>query len=139
MIEPIPFDPHMDTGIAVVDADHRRLLDLVNQLLDHENRREFEQAQALVEKLRAEAVAHFAHEEALMRDGGYWGLNRHHDDHVRLLKQFDEYVARLKARGFTWHAGTLALYMADWLVHHIDGADRRFGEWFAQQAARHKS
>lgn len=138
-MEPIPFDPHMDVGIDVVDADHRRLLDLVNRLLDHENRREYDQALTLVEELRAAAVDHFAHEETLMRDGGYWGFNRHHDDHVRLLRQFDDYMGRLKANGCTWHAGTLALYMADWLIHHIDAADRRFGEWFAGQAKRRKT
>jgi hemerythrin len=129
-MEPILYDDHFDTGIIEIDAEHRHLLDAVNKLLDNEARRDFQFAVETVDGMREDAIRHFSHEEMLMEQSGYWGRRSHHEEHRRLLTQFDEYMHRLKENAHTWHAGTLALYMADWLLHHINGADRTFGQWY---------
>ncbi len=133
-MEPIPYDDHFDIGIAKIDAEHRHLLDAVNKLLDHEARRDFQFTIEAVDGMRKDVVQHFAHEESLMEQSGYWAYRSHHQEHHRLLAQFDEYMHRLKENAHTWHAGTLALFMVDWLLHHINGADRTFGAWYSKHA-----
>ena len=129
-MEPIAYDDHFDVGILEIDAEHRNLLNMINKLLDHEARRDFQFAVETVDGIREETIRHFAHEEMRMEKSGYWGYRGHHEEHRRLLAQFDTYMHRLKENAHTWHAGTLALFMVDWLLHHINGADRTFGQWY---------
>ncbi|HEX9184362.1 MAG TPA: hemerythrin family protein [Burkholderiales bacterium] len=111
-------------GIAVIDGQHREMLDLVNRL--------FAGVQAggdrdeLVETLRelVRATEHnIATEERLMQEHGL-ALAHHHDEHARLLEAIRRFDVPLDASGL----GAMGRFLREWLLGHIDEDDRPFAE-----------
>lgn len=83
-------------GVPRVDAEHRELIDLINQLHQKAQSRDHDaNIVGFLEELRACAAKHFAHEELMMRSRGYTAFDQHHADHQRLLNEVsamtDEY------------------------------------------------
>ena len=79
-------------GVAALDADHRKLADLINEL--HQARAEQSSAvpvRSVIERLDAHVREHFAREERLMEKIGFAGLvdhRRHHDQTFRRIRSF---------------------------------------------------
>lgn len=77
-----------ETGIAAVDHEHRRLIELINGL--HVRLGDPDQAasvSAFFGDLYAEISAHFALEEKVMRERRYSAYAPHKADHERLLDE----------------------------------------------------
>jgi hemerythrin len=116
------------TGIETIDVHHRAqigLVDLLEQLLTSGGDR------ALVEETLARLVdftqAHFQTEERLMGKHGYPDGEAHARMHGRLLEG-----ARAILRAHASGAASGPQSAADlrgWLLDHVRGADRDFGEW----------
>ena len=70
-----------------LDEDHQRLLRLVNALLTAVASREPAVVRSALSELRSETEAHFAREEALMRETHYPRLKQHCARHQRLLRE----------------------------------------------------
>lgn len=84
-------------GIASADAEHKELIDLLNELHDELLRHGASSSAAyeFLGELYAKISAHFALEEKLMREHDYDGYAEHKADHERLLDEIrdlmDEY------------------------------------------------
>jgi hemerythrin-like metal-binding protein len=63
---------------------------------------------------------HFACEERLMRSVKYSGVAAHANMHRRLLG--DLHGLRLDGTGLS--VSLVARYLQEWLIRHVDGADR---------------
>ena len=74
------------------------------------------------------AVEHFAFEEGLMRSAGFPEAERHAKYHVALLMELKTYCARLD-RGMNGNADSLIEFLWNWLLLHIDTADRELAVW----------
>ncbi|MBI5110320.1 MAG: hemerythrin domain-containing protein [Rhodocyclales bacterium] len=128
MIEAFLWSERFDTGIDIVDHQHRHLVDLVNRVGSHlaENSAldEAEQ-QELFKQLAAYARGHFADEELLMRTAGIDA--RHVDQHVRRHQEFVAQVVTMwRARAtMPRPAETLHGFLASWLTYHILGEDQQ--------------
>ena len=111
-------------GVAVIDGQHREMLELVNRLL--QGLRDGREREDLVETLRelVRATEHnVATEERLMQEHGLSPLH-HADAHTRLLEAIRRFDLRLDAQGL---AGS-ASWLREWLLGHIDEDDRPFAE-----------
>lgn len=111
-------------GIASLDHDHRRLVAVMDALCDS-----FDRAQSTAEisdlfgALYAEASAHFALEERIIRERKYAFYDAHKADHERLL---DELRAKMEAYedGMCTYCGTsLRACLVDWFEGHMVEAD----------------
>ena len=114
-------------GVQQFDADHRRLLNLAEEMVLAAR----QQAQPLtagevLEDLIAYAEEHFLHEERLMQTTGYAGLQEHQVEHRRLLDEIRRYQADM-GQGRV-NADDVARYVADWIFGHIDSEDRKYGD-----------
>jgi hemerythrin-like metal-binding protein len=114
-------------GVQQFDADHRRLLNLAEEMVLAAR----QQAQPLtagevLEDLIAYAEEHFLHEERLMQTTGYAGLQEHQTEHRRLLDEIRRYQADM-GQGRV-NADDVARYVADWIFGHIDSEDRKYGD-----------
>lgn len=80
-----------ETGIASIDHDHRRLMEMLNHICDLSLRGA---EAAVVSDAMAEfhtlATAHFALEEKIMRDENHPDLHERRTTHYRLLDQVQE-------------------------------------------------
>lgn len=76
-------------GIPSADAEHRELIELLNEIYDELLRPGADESatQDFLGELYAKISAHFALEEKLMRDHRYDGYREHKADHERLLDE----------------------------------------------------
>ena len=79
-----------EIGVASMDAEHRRLLELVNdfQTAVNEDGKVAKVEKAIIEVIEF-AKTHFEHEEELMRTNGYEGLDSHIRVHAKLTAALD--------------------------------------------------
>ena len=121
----------IELGHPLIDAQHRQLLALaeavVDPLADTTGQRPGAQAlQALIDF----AEKHFAMEQGLMRDAGYvdTDAHAHANQHASLLAELNTYCSRVRHGHNTDPAGMVA-FLWNWIVLHVDGADRQLVQW----------
>jgi hemerythrin len=111
-------------GVAVIDGQHREMLELVERLL--QGLRDGREREDLVETLRelVRATEHnIATEERLMQEYGLSPLH-HADAHTRLLEAIRRFDLRLDPQGIAASAS----WLREWLLGHIDEDDRPLAE-----------
>ncbi|MFZ2266671.1 MAG: bacteriohemerythrin [Azonexus sp.] len=113
----------LNTGIDVIDHQHRRIVDFINDL---------EAAQVLGDKKQIKQViydcvdytlSHFAFEESLQEEAGYQYCKPHKKVHELFTRKVVEYQERMELGDDV--AEELHAMLARWLVNHIkrDDAD----------------
>ncbi|MBP1772483.1 MAG: hemerythrin-like metal-binding protein [Holophagaceae bacterium] len=119
------WDPQPETGIDVIDAQHRTLLDMMNDLAEaFRAGRAADQARECLALLAQHGGEHFQTEERFMWAMGDPDLAAHRVEHAQLTQRLQELRAR-QGRGYLVTA-ELATLVADWRQHHLHGADQAF-------------
>lgn len=121
----IDWTAKLDTGITVIDRQHRRIVDYINRLYEaHAQGSTREATGRIIDELVDYTQTHFAFEETMLEDVGYDLLARHKEDH----RQFIALVEDLRQR-FRQHEETavdLNHLMVGWLLNHILNEDSRY-------------
>jgi diguanylate cyclase (GGDEF)-like protein/hemerythrin-like metal-binding protein/PAS domain S-box-containing protein len=114
------------SGHRVIDAQHRHLFHLANELLDSMlTGRPTDEISMFVAGLLSEVVQHFYDEEVILAELGYLGLHEHQQKHAFL-------VAKALEMGREFRAGTLSVgSLFQFLAHdvvatHMLKEDREF-------------
>ena len=113
-------------GIAQLDDDHRKLLNLINQFqtaVHYKTGEEFERR--IMEELIDYTRTHFRREEELMQRYGYPELGPHRAEHAEMISRVENMVQKYKDEGYESFAG-VADYLRDWLINHINGTDQGY-------------
>jgi len=120
------WDGDLSLGIADMDAQHQRLVQLVNEVYDA-YRRDGGRAAAgpVLASLVDYTVEHFRAEEEYMASQGYPGLAEHKRLHAELLGRVKD-LRRRHAAGEHQVVLDLVLFLRTWLVRHIQGADAQY-------------
>jgi hemerythrin len=118
--------PDLITGVAEIDAQHRALFGLANEVLEasdlEANPAPFQRAVAF---LASYTIHHFAAEEAAMAESGYPGARFHMEFHDRLRRECAAIVARTKREGVRKEIKlSISFMLEDWLIYHIRETDR---------------
>lgn len=116
----------LDTGIDVIDGQHRRIVDYINKLRDAHERGDRALLGAAIEETVDYTLSHFGFEEALMEDAGYEFLRPHKRVHELFTKRVAEYQLRFKA-GEDVSEEMLSL-LSRWLFSHIRSDDASFAK-----------
>jgi hemerythrin len=128
--------PNVLLEIPALDEDHERLLRHVNALLAAVASREREVVQSALGELRVETEAHFAREEALMREAHYPGLELHCARHQRLLRELGRLRVALDASGKLRVPLAPVNYIRRWFAAHIAGDDRLVATYLEEKEDR---
>ena len=116
-------------GVAEIDRDHRKLVDLLNGAYAKMMTGEGGQATlTLANELSKLAARHFADEERLMNRIGYPGLAGHKKIHQDMIDRFGVLFGRFK-QGDKSAGKDLFDYLAAWLQEHTFKQDRAFVEY----------
>ncbi|MBI2318169.1 MAG: hemerythrin family protein [Betaproteobacteria bacterium] len=123
------WDGRLETGHAVIDADHKNLIHLYNQVVSVANH----QAGKLVcnnvlDRLIEHAKAHFEWEERLMIEYAYPEKEQHIAQHEALIRQAMNY--RLDP-GSSDSRMPLVELSEHWLTHHMVTADQQLTSYLA--------
>jgi len=125
----IVWDPALDTGDALVDEQHRGLLELLNEL-DAVEDADMARIVAVLDRLEHGLAVHFATEEQYMAQLSYpvEATAAHVREH-RLMAAKQSTMSIDYRRG--WTAGTAPLvdYLTSWLSDHIQTQDRLLVEY----------
>ncbi|KAF0102562.1 MAG: histidine kinase [bacterium] len=118
----------METGIDIVDRQHRGLVDMLNRaapVLAQASQESLQEARPLLDGLLDYAATHFRTEEEMMARLGMDPRARvhHHASHAQFAAQVSDMV-----KAFSQGAGVtgdrILSFLASWLVLHILGEDQ---------------
>ena len=117
--KPLDWNATHEIGLPEIDQQHARMAYLLNKLADAlRNGRDHV---AIFRELIRYTDHHFATEERLMEACGYEGTAAHRDMHRRLM--VDLHSLQLD-RGEVISVSLTTRYLQEWLLRHINGADR---------------
>ena len=88
------------TGIESIDDQHRHLVDLVNKFEEASRRGKGSRVMSdILNDLAGYTQEHFAHEERIMRESGYPGLEKHMARHRSLLQKVERFQFEFESQG----------------------------------------
>lgn len=113
-------------GVDRLDADHKRLIDIINRI-DEVERSNRSVSWAIAE-LADYARYHFAREEQMMTEAGYGEAAPHRERHLEFLAWLRSVQVSLKvAPDVQFHLGDdLRDYLVRWLTEHILVEDMKY-------------
>lgn len=122
--DPAKFSLHVEP----MDAEHRRLVELMNRLqrLYLDRAPAFDQGKAFA-ALADCTQKHFQHEEAYMESIGYSNLAVHRAVHKSLMDKLNEHARGFKQNKVFTEALFQFLHM--WLKAHICGIDMKYANY----------
>ncbi len=118
------WSPELDTGIEVIDKQHRRILDYINQLDEaHASGHEKEQVGIVIDELIDYTLSHFSFEEALQEEAHYQFAKPHKKVHELFTKRVGDFRTRFQMGEDVTEE--LHHLLVTWLINHIkrDDAD----------------
>lgn len=122
----IQWTPELDTGIDVIDQQHRQLVAYVNRLVDARkggNR-------ILVGQVLNDVIdytrTHFAFEEKLLQEAGYPYFDAHCSVHHRFVEKIETLQAQFQQSEDV--SETLERMLSRWLMTHIRSDDAAYAE-----------
>ena len=127
MTAKIVWDSSFETGIAEIDTQHMRLVEIINSLADAIGHTPKDALKDIVGQLKDYAQYHFRTEEKIMEDAGYSDIAEHRDEHAMFVDQvllFDLDVI-LATEGLAWD---MYHFLRSWLTSHILVVDRKFAD-----------
>ena len=115
---------NLDTGIEVIDGQHRRIVEYINQLHDARLSQNRESIGRIIDDTVDYTLSHFGFEEALIEDAGYEFARPHKRVHELFIKRVTEYKQRFD--GGENVADELHSLLSRWLFNHILNDDAAY-------------
>jgi len=132
MTKLVEWSDSLSVGIDEIDAQHRVLVNLVNEMHQAiEQGRGSEAVGAVLTRLGEYTRIHFAVEESLMRLLGYPDLERHKEEHAELMTRLQELRQRFES-GSSALDGDLMSLLKVWLTRHIMESDQQYAQFFVE-------
>ena len=127
------WSPTYRCGNALIDAQHERLFQLANELLDALlSGRPIDEISEFVASLLREVIRHFHDEEAILTEKGFPGLVAHAKTHAELVAKALELEQTFQAGALS--IGSLFQFLAhDVVAQHMLKADREFFHLMAER------
>jgi hemerythrin len=132
------WNSQIELGHPLLDEQHKRLFSLseavAETLAGAPDRRPVEVAlRALIDFVRV----HFATEDGLMRAADFPDADEHASSHALLLAELDEYCRKVQREENTGVTVTgLVAFLWNWLITHINAADRELVIWLRSREPR---
>lgn len=116
----------LESGIPVIDAQHKRIVDYINELSTACQTGNDKETKNVIEGLLDYTITHFQFEEDLQEKAGYPFLKAHRRIHEIFMKK----VAAIRERSANGEdiAYELLDLLNGWLVSHIKSEDRDYVE-----------
>ncbi len=116
----------METGIAVIDSQHQRIVDFLNELNSANDGGDTQVTNRVLKQLVDYTLTHFAFEEELQEKANYPFLKAHKRVHEIFTRRVGEFQERAAAGDNV--APEVLSMLKTWLVNHIKGDDADYAE-----------
>lgn len=132
----IVWTPDYEIGIEVIDNQHRRIVEYINEVYAVREQQEARERLAeVLFDLVDYTMSHFAFEEALMDEAGYPDLALHRLTHDTFSRQIQTFKSRFENGEDI--AEDLANMLQRWLLEHIVTDDVSYSEVVKQKIMHH--
>ncbi|MEO5347400.1 MAG: bacteriohemerythrin [Magnetococcus sp. YQC-9] len=128
-----PWTSNLDTGMVDIDNDHKKLVDMVNQI--HKLLKESaggEHVAKVMGELADYTHFHFGREEKMLERHHYPEIVGHKEKHVKLLNEVSDLIKKFQEGDFAAPMDLLTLAKT-WLVQHILRTDMRYVQHFKEK------
>ncbi len=116
----------LDTGIAVIDNQHKRIVEYINNLETSIVAADATAVNNVLNELVDYTLSHFSFEEELQERAGYPFIKAHKRVHEIFVKRVAEFQTRA-ANGENV-ANDILNMLQTWLLNHIKGDDADYAE-----------
>ena len=128
-MEKIVWDDSFNVHVEEIDAQHRRLVELMNRLIDLQDEKKPDDAVAdILGALTNYLGYHFDTEEQMMIDRGYPEIGSHREEHQAFVLQVAYFIATYRDGGSALKRDILT-FLKEWLTEHILKTDAAFGRF----------
>ena len=127
--EIFPWNKNFDTGVALIDEQHKKLVQLLNQLASHlAYQSDIPTLNAVFKELSDYACYHFATEEAIWHE--FFTGDALEDAHKAIHNNFILQVQALQKNGHDTEQTIeeVLSFLTHWLVFHILDSDKRMAK-----------
>jgi hemerythrin len=114
-------------GVQAMDAQHKNLIDIINQL--HDAMRAGKASQELMtilDKMNKYTDEHFKSEEALLTANAYPKLSGQRASHIAFIQKTKELVAK-NSEGKLAGSIEVSTFLKTWWTQHIQVDDKEYG------------
>ena len=128
----IEWDVSYEVGIFSVDAQHKHLVELTNQLYEActgTQQKLDEQFRSVMKELVDYVMFHFKDEERIMKEVEYPDLKEHKQKHEQFVKEILLAVSEYKD-GKQFVPANFAFFLRDWLFNHILMTDKQMAKYY---------
>lgn len=123
-MEFVQWTKDLETGIDVIDEQHKRIVDYINDLRVAQRKGDRNAVGRTIDDVIDYTQSHFGFEEVLMSDAGYPLTNPHKKVHELFIRRISDMSQRFKNGE---HVGQeLHGVLARWLITHIKREDRHY-------------
>lgn len=126
IVEKIVFTDDLKLGVELIDQQHERLVDLINNLIEvGPDEGDRKMVGETLDELSDYIFKHFKEEETIMQQVEYPGLEEHrklHKEFVKVTMDFNKRF-RMKEEGL---GVEMLLFLSSWLIDHIKGEDPNY-------------
>ena len=138
---PIQWRKEMAVDEAIIDEDHRFLIDIVNKFEAAISRRcDKCTIDVGLKSLKHYSLEHFKREEDLQRAAQYTFYDAHSHEHRDLIKKLDGIIVRYHSAStgtdVEFVSKELSELLRDWLVKHIIQSDLRMRPFVTKMKVR---
>ncbi len=124
------WDPSLSTGIDIMDEQHRKIVDYINELEEARLDDDREKVSIVLKGLVDYTLTHFAFEEEYMEKSGYPLSDAHKKVHMSFAVQIENYVIQHDAgKDIT---RKLLSDLKVWLTNHIKYQDKDYAVFLQQ-------
>lgn len=118
----------LSTGVAEQDTQHKKLIDLINQLNDAmQAGHSADVLGKVLSDLVNYTVFHFGYEEKLMAQHKYEDTPAHKAEHAKFVQTAGDLKKKFDA-GNAVISVEIMNFLRDWLTNHIMKTDKKFGQ-----------
>jgi hemerythrin len=127
------FDKEFKLGIDLIDNEHLKLVDMLNQVYVLLSAGQKDAArQYFTETLSSYVNEHFANEEQFMESFAYPGLEEHKKIHENFKKTFQDLVPSIASADEAAFRKALTDAFT-WIITHIGKTDKRYAKYYLEQ------
>ena len=118
----------MSVSVAVLDDDHKKLIDIINELHDGIMAGHNKEILSLVlTQLVDYTRFHFAREEEFFVKANYQDVSTHKMEHASFICRISNLQERFKTAPVVMLDLELMSFLRNWLLIHIQGSDKKYG------------
>lgn len=116
--------------VQEIDDQHKKLIDMINELFDAFMRKDQEDAiEKILHDMAAYSVDHFYTEEKYFARFGYNDSERHIAEHRKFTVEVENLQNEYKRNSYMLTSKLMA-FLRDWLNHHILEVDKKYIDCF---------